>query len=179
MQLFAERGLTDVTIEQITEAADVGKGTFFNYFECKEHILGVLVEVQFSKLQEALAHAAAGKLTAYELLHDLMQRLAEEPGRSPEMARTVISSFLGSEGVRDMISEVMVKGRDVVAQIVAFGQRRGEIAPDLNTHQTAALLQRLTMGTILFWSLKGGKPLANLIEESFAQFWRSVAAVED
>ncbi|MGA2719724.1 MAG: helix-turn-helix domain-containing protein [Candidatus Acidiferrales bacterium] len=32
LKLFAERGYQETTVEAITEAADVGKGTFFNYF---------------------------------------------------------------------------------------------------------------------------------------------------
>ena len=39
VRLFAERGFTNVTVEDITEAADVGKGTFFNYFESKDHVV--------------------------------------------------------------------------------------------------------------------------------------------
>ncbi len=42
LQLFAQRGFPNVTVEDITEAADVGKGTFFNYFESKDHVLGVM-----------------------------------------------------------------------------------------------------------------------------------------
>ena len=37
--LFAERGFMETTVEDVTEAADVGKGTFFNYFPTKEHVL--------------------------------------------------------------------------------------------------------------------------------------------
>ena len=32
MRLFAERGFDRVTVADITEAADVGKGTFFTHF---------------------------------------------------------------------------------------------------------------------------------------------------
>ncbi|HLJ42079.1 MAG TPA: TetR family transcriptional regulator, partial [Candidatus Acidoferrales bacterium] len=35
LDLFAERGFMETTVEDITEAADVGKGTFFNYFPTK------------------------------------------------------------------------------------------------------------------------------------------------
>ena len=39
MHLLSEHDYTDVTIEMITEAADVGKGTFFNYFLTKEAVI--------------------------------------------------------------------------------------------------------------------------------------------
>jgi len=39
LDLFARKGFTETKVEDITEAADVGKGTFFNYFPSKDHIL--------------------------------------------------------------------------------------------------------------------------------------------
>src|SRR5687768_386466 len=39
IDLYMTRGLQATTVKEITEAADVGKGTFFNYFPTKEHIL--------------------------------------------------------------------------------------------------------------------------------------------
>src|SRR5215469_4980586 len=54
MQLFAERGFANVTVEDITEAADVGKGTFFNYFKGKDSVLSVMAEIQLGKVHNAM-----------------------------------------------------------------------------------------------------------------------------
>jgi AcrR family transcriptional regulator len=40
--LFIEHGVGQTTIEQITAAADVAKGTFYLYFSCKEDVLAAL-----------------------------------------------------------------------------------------------------------------------------------------
>ncbi|MEU2523427.1 TetR/AcrR family transcriptional regulator [Streptomyces pseudogriseolus] len=51
-EIFAERGDLEVSIQQITEAADVGFGTFYNYFSSKAELLDAAIG-------EALeAHAA-------------------------------------------------------------------------------------------------------------------------
>src|SRR5277367_95418 len=57
LDLFARKGFTETTVEDITEAADVGKGTFFNYFPSKDHILLAFGEMQFAKLEAAVEEA--------------------------------------------------------------------------------------------------------------------------
>jgi AcrR family transcriptional regulator len=175
LQLFAERGFSNVTVEDITEAADVGKGTFFNYFESKDHVLSVMAEIQLGKAAEALARAADSKQTIHSVLHRLFLRLAEEPGRSPELARTIISSFLASKGVRQLIACNMQKGRKMGAEIVAAGQERGEIDPQLQKDKVAMQMMQMIMGTVLFWSLHEEPALNVWMEDSFQHFWRAIA----
>ncbi len=175
LRLFSERGFSNVTVEDITEAADVGKGTFFNYFETKDHVLGVMVEIQLGKVGQAAEHAAQGKQTIYSVLHRLALGLAEEPGRSPGLARAMISSFLASESVRAIIERNMREGRKAIASVVAAGQERGEIDTRLDNENVALQLQQAMMGTVLLWSLRGEPALKKLIEDSFQHFWRSIA----
>ena len=176
LQLFADRGLSNVTVEDITEAADVGKGTFFNYFESKDHVLGVMAELQLARVREAVQSAALGKRSIRSTLHHLFLRLAQEPGRSPHLARAVISSFLASDVVRELIERQISEGRAMIAGVIAEGQKRGEIDPKLKSQEVALQLQQTLMGTVLLWSLHGEPGLAVWIENSFQHFWRAISA---
>jgi len=176
LALIAEHGLADVTVEDITEAADVGKGTFFNYFPTKEHVLGVMAEIQLGKLEEAAASIAAGREPMHEVLHKLVERLAEEPGRSPRLARALISSFLGNQGVREILKRKMLEGRKAIAEVVRIGQERGEINSSLKKEVVAMQLLQMMLGTVLLWSLHEKPALSQWIENSFDHAWRAIAA---
>ena len=176
LQLIAERGLAGVTVEDITEAADVGKGTFFNYFPTKEHVLGVMAEIQLGKLGEAEMRVAQGNEPLYSVLRRLVQRLAEEPGRSPRLARALMSSFLGSDGVREILKRKMVEGRKAIAEVVRTGQERGEIDPALKKEKVAMQLLQMVIGTVLLWSLHEKPALTHWMQDSFEHTWRAIAA---
>ncbi|WP_199698850.1 TetR/AcrR family transcriptional regulator [Oleomonas cavernae] len=53
-RLMAERGMEGVAINEITEAADVGFGSFYNHFESKESIYDALMNLVFEDFAKAL-----------------------------------------------------------------------------------------------------------------------------
>jgi AcrR family transcriptional regulator len=176
LKLIAERGFPNVTVEAITEAADVGKGTFFNYFSSKDHVLCVMAEIQLGKVREAVEQASEEGRSIQSVLRHLIDRITEEPGRSPDLARAFISSFLASEVVRQQMQHNMSEGRRMMAKIIDLGQKRGEIDPSAKKEQIAFMFQQLFLGTLVLWSLHGESTLQSSIAESFQQFWRAVAA---
>ena len=53
-RLMAERGMDAVAINDITEAADVGFGTFYNHFASKEAIYLAVMDALFEDFGDAL-----------------------------------------------------------------------------------------------------------------------------
>lgn len=56
--LVAEKGMDSVTITEITNAADVGFGSFYNHFDSKEGIFAALVEWLFEEFATTLDRLA-------------------------------------------------------------------------------------------------------------------------
>ena len=54
--------------------AGVGKGTFFNYFESKNHLLAMIAEVSSDKVREALELAMAGERSIQSVLRHFFDK---------------------------------------------------------------------------------------------------------
>lgn len=176
LALFARQGFFATTVEQITEAADVGKGTFFNYFPSKEHVLASFGELQLAKARGALATARRGEEPVREVLHRLIYALAEEPGRSPTLFRSLLVANLSSEPVRQLMRRNLGRGRRLLAELMAHGQQRGEVRRDREPGELARLFQQTYFGTLLLWALHPPSRLAGCLDASLDFFWSGVGA---
>ena len=58
LRLTAEKGMESVAINDITEAADVGFGSFYNHFESKEVMFSALMESMFEEFATRLDRMA-------------------------------------------------------------------------------------------------------------------------
>jgi len=176
LQLFARKGFFATTTEQITEAADVGQGTFFNYFPSKQHVFGVLAEIQMQKVRRAREQAESSEMNVRAVLERLTHDIAREPGRSPALTRALFSAFLSSETVRMLFAGTLAKGREDLAVIMLLGQRRGEILKACNADDLARSFQRGVVGTLLLWAIDPKRSLKTALNNAFLDFWAGASA---
>ncbi len=174
--LFAERGLAAVTVEDITEAADVGKGTFFNYFPSKEHVFGAFGDIQIGKIAATLEEVQAGNLTVPEALARFPRLLSEEPGRSPRIMQSFLAALQTNRNVREIFMGKAIHGRRMLAELLALGQRRGEIRRDIPPLELARFMQQAYFGAMLMWSLDETGKLARRFEEAAKVVWPGMRA---
>ena len=77
LELVAERGLANVTVEDIAEAAQVSPRTFFNYFPSKEAVLFGGYEERADALRDRVATRSPG-MSAIDVLRAVMAEDAED-----------------------------------------------------------------------------------------------------
>jgi AcrR family transcriptional regulator len=122
LELFAQKGFVETTVEDITEAADVGKGTFFNYFPSKDHILLAFGEMQRSKLEAAIEMAQKTGEPMPEFLRSLGTHMTQEPARNPAIVRTLLQGYLSTTPVREAMMDLQKRMHALLSQMIQLGQ---------------------------------------------------------
>ena len=156
-ELTLERGLDDVTIDEITEAAGVSPRTFFNYFSCKEEaIVGI---------EPALLRAIAREVEARPEHEELARRWmlrAELITRYPELIP------------RHMAAVVELEHELTEAIATRIGvDPNGDPFPKLVVVWSVATLR----STVEWWHENGKPgPLRTALEDAFAILAEGVTA---
>jgi AcrR family transcriptional regulator len=178
LRLFAEKGFAETTVEDITNAADVGKGTFFNYFPSKEHILIAFSDMQLSKLQATVDQMRARPEPMRSFFRAMTLRMTEEPSRAPDVVRALLQANLSSSSVRSVMLERSAQAEELLTQLVQIGQERGEFRRDVPALELAQVFRQTIFGTLLMWSLHGDASLSERIERALEILWMGLAPRE-
>ena len=127
----------------------------------------------------AREEAESGNASIKDILHRLTHRIAEEPGRSQPLARSLMTALISNDDVRDLVRGTMGCGREAVAAVIALGQQRGEIRQDRKPAEVALAFQRGVMGTILLWAMQTHQDLDAWLENAFRDFWAAFESRND
>ena len=176
LKIFAERGYLQTTVEDITNAADVGKGTFFNYFPTKEHVLATLGSERIAAIERALQHAKKGPVLP--VLRELATDLAGQSTASAALLRAIYTAHASCEPVRVELHKRLHLGRRLLAQIFTLGQKRGEIRRDRSAAELARLTQIVMLGLTLAWALNPDSSLRGTAEDVWDLFFSNLSADE-
>jgi AcrR family transcriptional regulator len=175
LTLFARKGFAETTVEDITNAADVGKGTFFNYFPSKDHILIAFGDMQLAKLQDAVNNIRQSSEPVSNFLGALSIRLTEEPARAPDVVRAILLANLSSSSVRSVMQERHARAEQLLTELMQIGQERGEFRRDLGARELAQVFRQTTFGTLLIWSVFGDASLPERITTALNVLWMGLA----
>ena len=142
-QTLIAQGRINVPILEITQAADVGLGTFYNHFETKEQLFDAAVEAVMDGFGELLDNLTADLEDPAEVFACSFRLTGRLNRREPELSRVLLSNvlqLLGSD------SGLAPRARRDIAAAVDAGRFDVE---DLDVAVTIAAGALLALGQLL------------------------------
>lgn len=142
-RLFGEQGVAATTVSDITGAAGVAKGTFYLYFDSKEHLLGTLKERFIEGMVDVVAEATGdlepadirergdqlvAAVVDYELAHRNMLEVAVRESPDPDTAELFAEANRRMIGLIEAaihsganVGQVRVQDPETTASLIYFG----------------------------------------------------------
>ncbi|MEA4804329.1 MULTISPECIES: TetR/AcrR family transcriptional regulator [Acetobacterium] len=72
MKLFIEKGFAETTIAEIASAADIGTGTFYNYFHSKEDVLRYVLTKNLDETKDSLEELNRSSMSPPEKISQIL-----------------------------------------------------------------------------------------------------------
>ena len=149
IDLFRERGFEHTTVDDITEKADVAKGTFFNYFPRKDAVLAFLSETRLLAIEEDAAARLAEDRPAREKLLDLYSVAASAYEEDHDLARYVLIEIMSRAFAPS--EDIGMRWHEQILGIVRQGQERGDLKRHLDPVRIGGVLTGLYYATLYEW----------------------------
>ncbi|WP_214483901.1 TetR/AcrR family transcriptional regulator [Bacillus sp. SM2101] len=172
IELFKEYGYDNVTVENIASSCGIAKGTFFNYFPKKEHVLLYLGHSQNDLLQEIIKKHQDLKIKKKLLL--IFKELL-----SVYLENTDLLKLTLSETIRSAL-------KDETRNIGFFKESLAELLEDaitndmLPTHFSSKTIASVLIGiyfnTLISWSVNEGQSndIFTIFQDQFEVVWQGI-----
>lgn len=156
VELFSKYGIAVVTVDQIAEAADIGKGTIYNYFQSKEDIVVAFMAGLEPKVQKSLATAIASQGSAEAVLSAFILRQFRLKTRYHSFVRVFLAQmFLHTEQFFPYMVEMQKAIDPPLEKLFERLQQRGAIRRDLNLPDLILSFKTIQLGLTAVWAVEG------------------------
>jgi AcrR family transcriptional regulator len=151
VSLFRTQGYEATTVEAITNAAGVAKGTFFNHFASKHAVLDHLGRMQVAQLAQLIDDSSDFfDQDTRSQIRFIFRTLAEGAEERRDLMRLIAIEVLRqSSGVGK--PDYMEAFERLLTPVVRQGQERGAIRRDISPERGATVLRGLYYLILLAW----------------------------
>jgi len=172
VRVFGEKGFENTRMEDVAQAAAVGKGTLYEYFRDKDELLqgsfavflGDMERDLLSKIDLSPSTPPARALS--ELASYMLQSIREW-GEDYRFFLEYMLRISRTRGEFPLLGAMLSEFRNLVAGILESGIEKKVFRPDLDVTATAAALAAWYDGAILHWIVLPEGPSIELMSERF------------
>lgn len=156
--LFRKQGFEATTVEEICAAADVAKGTFFNYFPRKEAVFGYLSEKWVTQAEGQVAAVLAQDTPAWENVRDFFVGFAGFYEEDRALSKPMLAEW--TRNMHDPEDAVCRRWEALGIDVVRRLQEKDELRADVPPERAHRLLEDVYHGTIMMWLESREPPFA-------------------
>lgn len=127
MKLFAEKGYDATSVEDITAAVGVAKGTLYYHFSSKEEIFNFLVEEGVKLLQNSVDIKTAKYSNYIDKLKSIILIEVKIIFRYENLITILLSQFWGRETINETCKKNVNEYIEKIEKIITEGIKRNEI----------------------------------------------------
>ncbi len=156
IKLFSQLGLENVTMDEIAAAADVGKGTIYNYFKAKEDIVVAFMVDTETQVQAKVSSLISSRGSLESILEKFIAFQFSLKAPYHPFVRIFLAQMLvrTAEFLPYMVE--MQKAIDPPLEALFSGlQRRGLIRRDMPLQDLIVVFKTIQLGTSLLWAVEG------------------------
>ncbi|MEU6625503.1 TetR/AcrR family transcriptional regulator [Streptomyces litmocidini] len=151
LDLFTQKGYDQTSVDEITEKADVARGTFFNHFQRKEDLIAEWGEQRRLQLRRGLDAEGIPHTQVKDIrvaLSRCMSILAAVSLENPLQTKAVLTAWVRAGFPLHEQPYVA----HMFGEFIEAGQRIGDISQDVDACLAGNLLRDVYLGTLYRWT---------------------------
>jgi AcrR family transcriptional regulator len=156
IELFSKHGIEAVTVDQIADAADVGKGTLYNYFQTKEDIVVAFMVDLERKVQARVRRAVSKPGSAEAVLTAFIRQQFRLKKAYHAFVRVFLARMLlETDAFLPYLVEMQKTIDPPLAELFRGLSQRGAIREDLHLPSVIQAFKTMHLGLTMVWAIEG------------------------
>ncbi len=155
-RLFAAHGFEATSVEEIAEAADVAKGTFYYNFDSKEQVVVALrLTADNNAIFRAQSALIAGKVSPILILEKLFSEATQWSEDNPELAKVFFTRGFELMHRSFMTEKDVPRLPAILPDLIMAAQKAGDLRSDVTPALIAESLMHIFITAQASWVAKG------------------------
>lgn len=154
LRLFSESGFEKPTVQEIAAAADVGKGTIYNYFRTKEDILVAFMCEQEARVQQRVLRLLKRDLDAASLLTLYLREQFKLKRPYREFTRVFLSQIiLRGQEIAPYVAAMQPNVDSTLRSLFDSLRAHGRIRKDTDIETVIRVFKTMHLGLSAVWAI--------------------------
>jgi len=145
--IFARRGFTLATMDEIAKEAGIAKGTIYLYFRSKDEVYKALLEHDMRILQKSTLERIEKAVSLQEKIHAFLLARLENADEKREFFRIIDSERASLSITRRQYRDFLREPAQRLTEAILAAQHKGEVR-NVDAEKTAWLIVDVARGAI-------------------------------